>query len=64
MVRVLRTFTVLSVIIMIITAFVASCFVAVAKAEANISGKMPEITGEIGAFNEKTAPYYEFKVNF
>lgn len=62
--KVLKTFTVLSVLVMLITAFVASCFVAVAKAEANISGKMPEIAGEIGAFHEKTAPYYEFKVNF
>lgn len=49
---------------MLITAFLVSCFVAAAKAEANISGKIPEIAGETDVFYEKVPLYCEFKVNF
>ncbi len=63
-VKLIRVFTVTAVVIAVLTAFFAACFVATAKAEANISGEMPKIAGETAIFNENTSAYYEFTVNF
>lgn len=44
--KTVNTFTVMSIIAMLLCAFVAACFTAVTKAHSNITGEMPKIAGE------------------
>ena len=62
--KTVNTFTVMSIIVMLLCAFVAACFTAVTKAHSNITGEMPKIAGETLFSDDDSAAYYEFKVNF
>lgn len=45
--KLVRTFTVLSIVIMLLSAFAALSFACVKQAEYNISGEKPEIARDI-----------------